>query len=373
MMSAIRSHLRCILLIAVTGVGACSPPSPEQQALNGIVAHSILPANLQFTVASTALYQQTQAFCESPNADHYRLTQDAWRQAVLGWSAVQHLQFGPLMIDNQAWKIQFWPDKKNLVARKTEALLAADDELDIARIDRASVVVQGLSALEYLLFDDSAGQLSRYNAGPPRRCKALTAIAGHLQQVASRLNHAWQPELNNYAATFLSPGPDNSDYPDREQVLVTVLDSLVYGVELIKRDKLARPLALASDSNFPQPYVLEWWRSQYSKEAIIANLQHLRTLYTAGDTFGIDDLIVHPHYADPPHHSLAEAINQQFATVLNKISALDTSLFAAASDPDRRSALVDIYAEVTTLVRLLEDELPKAMALSLSFNANDGD
>ena len=127
------------------------------------------------------------------------------------------------------------------------------------------------------------------------------------------------------------------------------------------------------EGGFPQPYVLEWWRSQYSKEAIIANLQHLRTLYTAGQTFGIDDLIAHEQYADPPHQELAAAITNQFDAALNKLAAFDTSLFSAPSDPELKQALLDIHSDITALVHLLEDELPKAMGLSLSFNANDGD
>lgn len=372
MTSTTRSPIVWLALVVAVFLSACSPP-PEQQAIKGMVEHNILPAYRQFATASSELYSQTQAFCDAPNAENYRATQEAWRQAVLGWSAIQFLQFGPLMIDNQAWKIQFWPDKKNLIARKTEALLASDDSLDIARVDRASVVVQGLSAMEYLLFDKAGGQHMRYNSDSPRPCQALVAIAGHLQQVASRLNHAWQPELNNYAAKLLSPGADNDEYPNREQVLVTLLDSLVYGVELIKRDKLERPLAIPGEGGFPQPYVLEWWRSQYSKEAIIANLQHLRTLYTAGQTFGIDDLIAHEQYADPPHQALAAAITNQFDAALNKLAAFDTSLFSAPSDPELKQALLDIHSDITALVHLLEDELPKAMGLSLSFNANDGD
>lgn len=372
MTSSIRSPSLWPVLALLVLLSACSPP-PEQQAIAGMVEHSILPAYRQFAASTSELYGQTQAFCDAPNAENYRATQEAWRQAVLGWSAIQFLQFGPLMIDNQAWKIQFWPDKKNLIARKTEALLASEDTLDIARVDRASVVVQGLSAMEYLLFDKAGGQHMRYNSDSQRPCQALVAIAGHLQQVASRLNHAWQPELNNYAAKLLSPGPNNDEYPSREQVLVTLLDSLVYGVELIKRDKLERPLAIPGDGGFPQPYVLEWWRSEHSKEAIIANLKQLRTLYTAGQTFGIDDLIAHEQYANPPHQELAAAITNQFDATLNKLAAFDVSLFSALSAPEKRQALLEIHSDITALVHLLEDELPKAMGLSLSFNANDGD
>jgi predicted lipoprotein len=73
--------------------------------------------------------------------------------------------------------VQFWPDKKNLVGRQVEQLVNGDKPVDAAALGKSSVVVRGLSAYEYILFDSkpdvaSAEQKARY-------CPLLVAIGEH--------------------------------------------------------------------------------------------------------------------------------------------------------------------------------------------------
>lgn len=365
-----RWHRSGLLMSVLTALllSACSPP-PELKLLRDTTHLGIVPAYRSFAQHSAQLDTRSRTFCaasENKEAQFLAL-REAWRRAASSWAALQSLQFGPVLVDNQAWKIQFWPDRKNLVARKVEALLKEESDLDLARVAEASVVVQGLSALEYLLFDEGAGQLHDTQGDEGlRRCQLLQATSAHLQGVASGLLKAWQPEGDDYTSRFTKPGPENRDYPDSQIAIGKLLDSLVYGVELVKRDKLERPLGLAGGS--PQVYLLEWWRSRHSRQAIIATLNGLAQLYSGGGGFGLDDYL-----AESGNAELASQIEQQFSKTLALAQDIDGALFKVADEPATRQQAAALHEALVQLETLCKRQLPQALGISLGFNSSDGD
>ena len=346
---------------------ACSPP-PENRVLTETSVGVIVPAYGDFVRQSTRLSQASASFCQAAEQTSAMETvRQQWRQTANAWAAIQSLQFGPLLQDNQSWKIQFWPDKKNLIARKVEALLAGDSALNAERIDKASVVVQGLSAIEYLLFDSSAGSIDAYS-GPAgaRRCELVQASTEHLQGVADYLHRAWRPDGGDYSGRFSKPGPDNASFPDAGVALANLAESLVYGAELVRRDKLERPAGLSDGK--AQPYQLEWWRSGHSSAAIAAQLRALKTLYRGGEGFGLDDLL-----RAKAQNELAETIDQQFELSIAAADALPGKLFDAISAGQDAAALAALDSASRDLISLLKRDLPAALGIKLGFNAKDGD
>lgn len=368
-MTQINIRFVTFLVFLTLALSACSPP-PEEQLLADTTRLSILPAYRDFLAASRQLREATTTFCSATeqSTDTYTVVRSAWRNTATTWAGIQSLQFGPLLVDNQAWKVQFWPDRKNLIARKVEALIKEDAPIDVARVEKASVVVQGLSALEYLLFDDIAGQLSRYQqADSQRRCDLLIAASAHLEGVAIFLHTAWQSDGGNYAATFSQPGNNNQEYPEAKVAIGTLLDSLVYGLELIKRDKLERPLGLAETGT--QIYLLEWWRARYSRAAIVANLSALHQLFSAGEGFGLDDYL--QQVVDGT--DLAKAIDQGFRHVISQASEIETPLFDAPSSPETLAQAKALSDTITELEVRIKKEIPPLLGITLSFNSSDGD
>ena len=357
------------LITVLVLLAACSPPPPSSKLLIDTSTLAILPAYQLFSQTSQQLKITADKFCQTPNAEQFDLVRAAWRANVDSWSGVQNLQFGPLLVDNQAWKIQFWPDKKNLIARKVESLLRTGEVLNVKRIDEASVVVQGLSSLEYLLFDSKFGVLDRYTGEQGnRRCELLSAVSAHLHNVAGGLFNDWRPELGNYLATFTQTGEHNPEYPDDSVAMANLLGTLVEGVELIKRDKFERPLGLASSGAQPQIYLLEWWRSEYSKDAIIANLKALKTLFVAADGYGLDDYLLNVKNRG----DLSTQIQQHIDKSIAAASAMPNSLFGSV-EPRSQIELMNFQKAISELLTLLKSDLPDALGISLGFNAKDGD
>ncbi|MBQ0760250.1 MAG: putative lipoprotein [Zhongshania sp.] len=358
-------------------LAACSPP-PSTKVLIDTGTHSIVSSYLAFNSASQTLADSAVSYCNTPgDRAQFEAIRTHWKDAATQWATVQNIQFGPLMVDNQAWKIQFWPDKKNLIARKVETLLKGEDAITPQRVDDSSVVVQGLSSLEYLLFDSKAGTQQRYSGdGGQRRCELLIAVSGHLQNVANGLYENWRADGGNYLATFSKTGGKNPEFPDDNVAISYLLDTLVSGVELVKRDKFERPLGISStnadaQTGAPQTqvYQLEWWRSQYSKEAIITNLNALKNIFNASEAYGIDDYL----RETKQQGELSDNINNGFKRSIDAATAIDGSLFSIANKPESRQVLLDFHSELSKLLALLRNDLPTALGVSLGFNSKDGD
>ncbi len=355
------------VLISLTG---CQPTaSPEQQLLDNIANHVILPAQQQFSQHSSELARLSESFCGQPDSAGLEQLREQWRQSMRTWQAVKVIGFGPISVDNQSWKIQFWPDKHNLIEKKLNNLLRSDEELTVERIGKASVVTQGLSALEFLLFDHQDGQLGSYQTGPlsPRRCQLLQAVSQHTEQVAANLYRAWRADAGNYRARLTATGPDNSDFPDQASAIAALVDALVNSVEVAKRDQLAQPLGHRAKGNRPRPYLSEAWRSRYSSQALAANLYAAANLYRGADGYGMDDYLKHRGEAE-----LAVKIDNLFSRATGQLELLP-NIFDGVSDPDQHKLLQQLYVDVGLLQTQLKTQLPAAMGVNLGFNANDGD
>lgn len=139
----------------VTALGlllaACAPSDPYAETSETLSNEVLLPAYTNWAEANRRMAASSIAYCAgNEELDDAR---QAYLQAQLAWAGLQPLLVGPLGEGNQAWQVQFWPDKKNLVGRQVTALLKRKPDLTKADIENGSVVLQGLTAYEYVLYD----------------------------------------------------------------------------------------------------------------------------------------------------------------------------------------------------------------------------
>src|SRR3546814_4200550 len=103
----------------------------------------------------------------------------------------EFLRFGPLVAANRYERIYFWPDPRGITLRQVQGLLGqADGSMpDAAGLATQSVALQGLPALEYVLYG-KAGLLAASEAqatdsgkanaeNKTRACAYATAVAGN--------------------------------------------------------------------------------------------------------------------------------------------------------------------------------------------------
>src|SRR5690606_20934891 len=100
--------------------------------------------------------------CDEPSELRLEAVRGQFSSAVVAWSRVELYRLGPLMSGNRNDKILFWPDRKGIALKQVQAVLAGPDldAADPVKLAGKSVAVQGLGALEFLLFGTGAEQLA---------------------------------------------------------------------------------------------------------------------------------------------------------------------------------------------------------------------
>lgn len=352
----LRTPITAALLLL--SLSACGPSDPWQSTSSALAGGVLLPAYNHWLSANQQLASDSQSFCAG-NRDLAAMRQ-TWLNAQSAWSALQPMLLGPLSEGNRAWQVQFWPDKKNLVARQVESLLLSNPTPSPADLDKASVVVQGLSASEYVLFD-SAIDLNQ-NAQKTRYCPLLIAIGAHQQALASDILNQWQSSDGTLAQLQSFP---NTRYADSNEAITDVLRIQVTSLEGIKK-KLGTPLGRQS-KGVPQPFQAEAWRSNASLGNLIATLNSAEQVWLGSHADGLRKLL------GSQSKELAGRIDAAYQDSRKQLAAQQQPLSQLLSDEVGRQQLNALYDSLNTLHRLHETELAKALGIQLGFNANDGD
>ncbi|MDM8347519.1 imelysin family protein [Pseudomonas sp. sp1636] len=351
-----RSPLALVLLSLA--LSACSPADPQQSVSRALTDDVLLPAYASWVEANRQLAQSGQAFCagEQSLSDAHQ----AFRTVQSAWAGLQPLLIGPLAEGNRAWQVQFWPDKKNLVARQVTALINSKPQLSPADLDKSSVVVQGLSAYEYLLYDPAidlanAEQKARY-------CPLAVAIGQHQQALASDVLELWQAK--DGMAAQLQDFP-NQRYAEPAEALAELLRTQVSAIDGLKK-KLGTPLGRQSKGQ-PQPYQAEAWRSQASLANLAAGLASAERIWHGAEQDGIQALLSSDQAA------LKQRIDAAYGDTRQRLAALQRPLGELLAEQPGRDQLNALYDSLDALHRLHESELAKALGIQMGFNAHDGD
>ncbi len=346
-----------LALLSLT-LTACSPADPQQQVSRALTDGVVLPIYSAWHEADRQLASSGQAFCT--NQQSLAQARQAFASAQSAWAAVQPVLLGPLAEGNRAWQVQFWPDKKNLVARQVEALVSKKPALTPADLDTSSVVVQGLSAYEYLLFDsaidlNNAEQKARY-------CPLLVAIGQHQQTLAADVLASWQSE--DGMAAQLKDFP-NARFAEAPEAVAELLRTHVSALDGLKK-KLGTPMGRQSNGQ-PQPYQADAWRSNASLTNLAASLASAERVWLGAEQDGIQALL------GSDQDALKQRINAAYSDTRQRLAATQRPLAELLGDEAGRAELSALYDSLSTLHRLHEAELAKTLGIQLGFNAHDGD
>lgn len=336
-----------VLLLVAVALAACS--NPRQEVAAQLANQVLLPAHQQWHASNTALLDSSRAWC----ADEQGLKglKHAFHGAQTAWSRLQPLMVGPLAEGNRSWQVQFWPDKRNMVARQTEALLEEFPELDQQQLDGASVVVQGLTAFEYVLFDDQVAIADNRE----RYCPLLVGIARHQQRLSSEVLDLWQQPGGMLEQLTTFP---NDRYANADEALGGILRVQVTGVDTLKK-KLGTPMGRLNNG-VPQPYQAEAWRSRHSTENLLASLDGAQAVWERVRSLVGDAQLVGD-------------IDAAYKSVRDKLAVLPAPLMAMVQDKANQPQLQSLYADLDGLENLQQTDLARHLGIQIGFNANDGD
>lgn len=365
-------------LIALALVAVCVPRAwaIDDGAYFAVMAATakaeILPTYKGFKDVTAHLPAALKDLCASPTESNLRLARSAFTGAVEYWARAQFITYGPIGDHQRASRIEYWPDKRNVVGRQLEEVLAKQDPaaLEPQRFATTSVGVQGLPALERLLFDEGAFVKLAPNAkGRAYRCDLLAAIAHNLDSIADDMLNGWTPAFQAFLGQAGVPTGEEGAIPTGRDVAAHLLNDYLTATIAMRDMKLLVPLGESLAKAKPQ--AAEFWRSKLSLTALNANLRGLREGIGAPD--GLADLLGDQKDGAADARALTGALDAALGTVETLSQGGNRTLAEAVKSADQRKMVEDLIQQLGKIRDLLAGPVSTKLNLPIGFNALDGD
>ena len=323
----------------------------------------IRPGYAQFAQSTDALKQSVAALCRKPSAAALKDTQDAFAATVEAWSVVEPIRFGPAAQEHRFERIFYWPDPKGLGTRQIREVLAKQDKsvTEQTGLVGKSVALQGLPALEYLLYGDGAATLEKDGAEGTFRCSFAEAVAGNLAGIGKEIVDGWQDGAP-YSKSYLDPGPANPAYHTAKEVTLELFKTFTAGIEWVRDQKLAKTLGPKPEQARPQ--LAPFWRSGQS----FANM--------AGNLAGVRDLFVKGGFAQVVHQESAgveDSVVFDLNHAIEVLRGIDKPIAEAVRNEDLRGKLEALRISLKAAATTAGDMISRGAGLTFGFNAMDGD
>ena len=355
-----------LILVWVTSASRAEEIAPTDYArVNAaLVETHALPRYERLAVATNSFAGAAETFCAgASDADHDQL-RAGFHDTMDAWMGVQHLRFGPMDFFMRGYRFYFWPQARGKVAEAVAGLVAAgEDDARLTRIGRANVAVQGLLAVEVLLYDER--YLGTGDGTGATGCGLLTAAAANMRTMAAGILADWREGDAPFARLLTMPGPDNPYVEDHAAGTLAFFQSLHDSLQLIHDVKL-KPVIGASAQQV-RPVLAESRLSGRSQRSIVVTLEALQALYLGEGSAGLGDLTA---IADP---KLDRLMRKAFRLTLVTARSIGRPVEKAAADPSLRPQAEKLATQVQALKQIVRDRLAPALGLAVGFNALDGD
>jgi predicted lipoprotein len=339
-MRRVRGLALCVAMLIAT-----APARAADETLVKVVDRFIIPHYQALSLTADAQEKAWAEFCAKPDEMGFEALQRAYLATADSWSQIEFLRYGPIDDEFRAERLSYWPERKNATAKALTELLEKDGVADLApeAFFKNSVAVQGLPALERLLFDDKAQTEMLIGARKARRCAVGQAIAWNVVIIAHDVRNGWSDDVAQVIAN-----PDTAKQAT-SRIATDFLSSFAF-----MRDSKLRPM-LGKDAGSARPALAEGWRSKRSKRALILNLESILDIVKLvmvgkdGDTLATVTTAL----------SFAEALPEDFGP--------------AVVDIKQRQQFYLLLDALAVARDKAHDEIPAVLGVTVGFNSQDGD
>lgn len=327
------------------------PALADDAAMAARIAREfVVPRYVALAAAAADERRAWYAFCKFPSENGLEAARRSWGATADAWSSIELIRYGPVSEDFRAERISYWPERKNATGRGLSQLLSGTGEQGLSpeRLRGASVAVQGLPALERLLFGEGAVVPADFGGSPEgiRRCAVGRAIADNLAALTAEIRDGWsQARLAGF-----------SDADTAKEAVRRFSTDLLTSLQVM-RDVKVLPV-LGKDAGQAKPKLAEGWRSARPARALALNLaaaEELAGMMLEGQ--GEEDRSA--LYSLRQARGMAEALPDDFGPL--------------AADPAQRHRLILLFDALGFARDRLLVEVPAALGISLGFNSLDGD
>jgi hypothetical protein len=332
-------------------------------AVTATAKSDIIPAYQAVEQAAGTLQDGLSALCKAPSDAALAAARKQFADFASAWARIQYISFGPISDHQRAFRIEYWPDKRNIVGRQLADVLKGQDTaaLEPEHFATTTVGVQGLPALERLLFEDAA--LANVKPGG-FRCSLFGAIGLNLRTIAREVVSGWTEGDTSFLARIEHPSEDE-EFPSGRDAAARLLNDLLTALIAMRDMKLLTPLGDTLEK--ARPTATEFWRSGQSVAMLKANLQGLRALFGTDD--GLGGLLA----AQPEGKADADSMLAAIDEASDMLAHIALPLDRAVADPVQRKQVEALAAQLAKVRDVLSGPVATRLNLPIGFNALDGD
>ena len=328
-----------------------------QRAIDGFVR----PAYASLHDHAGTLAKGMDTLCQAPSQGNLDAAHAEFSATVVAWSSAEIIGFGPIKENNRLERMLYWPDRKSIGLKQVQAALAGKDPTatDPAQLAGKSVAMQGLGALEFVLYGDGAETLT--GKDEPYRCAYGAAIAKNIEMMAADVDAAWK-KPDGFAALWANPGPDNALYRDGTEAVTELVGVFINELEMVRDVRLKGFLGAKPEADKPRQAI--YWRSQNTGLSLAGNLSGIDTLFEAsklGDALPEDS------------SWMAESIHIQLTNGVATAESVQGPIDKTLADPAEREKLEHFALITSSLSGLIGTRLTAEFGLTAGFSSLDGD
>jgi predicted lipoprotein len=364
-----------MLLFSCCNNGSEPAPADNTKDRKVILTHwadnIIIPSYEKFQDAFDVMMEKADAFVLSPDETSLSALREAWVNAYSEWQKVELFEFGPADKYTLRNFFNIYPtDVNGIVSNMNDPSVNLDLTASYAR--------QGFPALDYLIngvASDNAGIINAYTVD----ADASKRIA-YFNRIRSRMNTLLGNVISEWNGAFKDSFISNTGL-DMGSSTGTVVNAFVLHYErYIRSGKIGIPSGAAiGSSGVPFPEKVE---AYYKRDISLALTKNAHT--AAADFFNGKDRRTGEtgpslrSYLDALGAKdqstgtlLSEIINDQLNSITAQLSELSPNLYEQI-ETDKQE-MVDTYAAMQKLVRMLKVDMTSAMSVTITYTDNDGD
>jgi len=348
-------------LLVLLATPALAQTVTVQEVLQNAVDAAIRPGFATLRGDAVELEERLSQFCDERSGAALAAARQQFALVVADYARVEFVRLGPLVEENRAERMLFWPDRKGIALRQVQQVLAERDETaaDEESLRQKSVALQGLGAMEFVLH--GTGFEEMLTDSGDFRCRYGHAVAAAIETVASELAEAWST-AGGIASQIVHPSPESPTYRSATEALEALTGTMLYGIEAIRDQRLLA--FLGRDGEEPKPKSALLWRSGPTVGAVRANFEGIAGLFersrigeaTAAENLWVDN-----------------GAKFEFANALRAADTVTLPVEQALADVSQRKALDYLVIVTQSLETLLGENLAAALGLSAGFSSLDGD
>lgn len=332
-------------------------PAVMEKVVDGFIR----PGYRHFHEKAQKLHTDMTALCAAPSEAHFIAAKSAFTDTVKAWGRIEIVRVGPVIEDNRFEHILFYPDRKGLALKQIQGAIASNDN-SFANADslrQKSVAMQGLGALEYVLFGSGATSLPTDKDN--FRCLYGAAIAGNVENLASDLSNLWD-KPGGIQDAWKKPGPENDTFRDESEAVTGLLGILVHGTETVRDERIETFFKPASNKTAPKQAI--FWRSGLTFTSISANVEGVRDLLTGADVASL---------LPADKRGIVDTVSKLASQLIVTASSITPDLELAVTRDEDKAKLQSLLTDSRSMITDLSDGVGGGVGLSAGFSFADGD